>query len=86
MDELEEDPEFRSTVNLYRVPNAEEIYADRIAKPMMQGDDDDQGDGDDDDPDDDDFPEVELTELVEKMTLAPVAPLYDSGPDEDEQP
>lgn len=68
MDELEEDPEFRSTVNLYRVPNAEEILARRLAKPMAEGSGgDSDGDNDDGAEAEDDFPEIEMAELVDKM-------------------
>ncbi len=58
MDELEEDPEFRSTINLVAVPNAEEILAQARIKKMATSD------NEDDEDDEDDFPTVELTELI----------------------
>lgn len=60
LNELEEDPEFRSTVNLIAEPNAEEILAANRVKSMATGSDDE-----DDDDDEDDFPEVEMSELIQ---------------------
>lgn len=76
MNELEEDPEFRSTVNLIAVPNAEEILAQSRIKKMATGkccclcfcshlffsEGSDQEDDDDDG--EDDFPTVEMSELI----------------------
>jgi hypothetical protein len=78
MDELEEDPEFRSTVNLIAVPNAEEILAQSRVKKMATGKkrrgkkkafvskNKKKGSDieDDDDDGEDDFPTVELSELI----------------------
>ena len=63
MNELEEDPEFRATVNLYPVgPDAEEILAEAKTKPMAEG-----SDNEDDDDDEDDFPDIEMSELVKDV-------------------
>ncbi len=63
MDELEEDPEFRATVNLLAVPNAEEILAQSRVRKMATGSDNED---DQDDDDDDDFPTVEMSELIQQ--------------------
>jgi len=70
MDELEEDPEFRATVNLIAEPNAEEILAANKVRAMAMGSDNEGDDGgddeDDDDGDEDDFPEIEISELIQQ--------------------
>ena len=82
MQELEEDPTLRSQINLYKDADAMEDIAARKQKvqQMQQrppaaaaaaagiaecSDDDDEYDDDDDD----DFPDVELNELLDELTL-----------------
>eukprot|EP01091_Cochliopodium_minus_P006495 TRINITY_DN1641_c0_g1_i3.p2 TRINITY_DN1641_c0_g1~~TRINITY_DN1641_c0_g1_i3.p2 ORF type:complete len:195 (-),score=63.70 TRINITY_DN1641_c0_g1_i3:26-610(-) len=67
LDELDQEPELRSEINLYRVPNTERIYNERnIKTDEMQDSGEDE---DDNDVDEDDFPEVKLSELMNDMSI-----------------
>ena len=82
LNELEEDPEFRSTINLIAEPNAEEILAANRVKSMATGSDDE-----DDDDDEDDFPEVEMSELIQataQISLGGPQALEGDDDDDDE--
>lgn len=68
MQDLEEDPELRSRINLYSKPNAT-----KVSTEAMQGSDED-----------DDFPEIQLGELLDGLSLqAPNASETDGGAVED---
>jgi nonsense-mediated mRNA decay protein 3 len=67
MNELEEDPELRSQVNLYKQDNAEEILKSNkndVENDMVENDDD--------------FPEVELNELMDELNLEDQQQMQDS--------
>ena len=68
LNELEEDPEMRQEINLYKAENAEEIIKERAQEPnedMKDSDEEDEGDGEDEK----DFPEVKIEELLEDLNL-----------------
>jgi len=55
MRELEEDPEMRSQIQLFKQPNADKILKNNQASENKT--------------DDDDFPEIKLTELLDDLSL-----------------
>ena len=84
MQDLEEDPTLRSQINLYKDTEAMASQADRQARRVQQQAQEQMhrrqqvagaaaaaaaAEEDDDDDDDDDFPDVELNELLDELTL-----------------
>jgi nonsense-mediated mRNA decay protein 3 len=59
LQELEEDPEMRSQISLYKAPDAERIYRQSKEDRMV----------DDEDEEEEEVPEVKLEELLEDLTL-----------------
>ena len=70
MEEIEEDPELRARVALYKAPTVEGGRGGGAAAAAAAKDDDDEemgGGSDDDEDDDDDVPQVPLEELLDDM-------------------
>ena len=92
MQELEDDPEFRASVALVKVPDAEKILEEQQLEKERK-EEENAGDGDDvveDDGcnDDDDDNDVKLDELVDASTLEikhETSNAYDSDEDEDDE-
>ena len=79
LNELEEDPEYRGTINLIAEDNAEEIIAGNKVKSMAMGSDNED---DEDDGDEDDFPEVEMSELIQATQQMGLGPEGGLGPED----
>eukprot|EP01130_Rhizamoeba_saxonica_P017639 TRINITY_DN8594_c0_g1_i1.p1 TRINITY_DN8594_c0_g1~~TRINITY_DN8594_c0_g1_i1.p1 ORF type:complete len:528 (-),score=120.52 TRINITY_DN8594_c0_g1_i1:105-1562(-) len=76
MRDLEEDPELREQINLFKVPNAEEIYTRNKSDPDAMVEDDEFEE-------EEDFPEVELEELqdlIENLTITEQSMEQMAGP------
>mmetsp|Transcript_38426 Transcript_38426/g.95583 ORF Transcript_38426/g.95583 Transcript_38426/m.95583 type:complete len:588 (+) Transcript_38426:183-1946(+) len=78
MQELEEDPQLRSQINLYKDTEALERIAARNQKGAHSSN---IGDGMavEEDEDDDDFPDVELNELLDELTIGGAEEEEDEG-------
>ena len=83
MQDLEEDPEMRAQINLYRDPEADRRAAAAAAQAAASGAaSGGDGDGDGEEAEDDDFPDVGLEELLDELTLGADEPEADALPDE----
>jgi len=83
MQDLEEDPEMRAQINLYRDPEADRRAAAQAAQAAASGAaSGGDGDGDGEEAEDDDFPDVGLEELLDELTLGADEPEADALTDE----
>jgi len=75
LQELEEDPELRSQIDLYKVPNAEQVLTE-AQESMME----DEGEEEEED-----FPEIKLEELMEDLKITDDQEDEEGEEDEEEE-